>query len=277
MLRTIWSWAVVGTLVLFILGVGVAFMTSNHPWIADVFFLAGSILFLARFLTWEEAKSHDKVTRAFIVQSTTIVTVLICIGSIAGNHYLNRAAVIPPIPLISTEITMECNPIGLPIRIPPGETAHIKAFNKKTYSDTKDSIFDIHNDGANDLLWPDQKLINSAKHTASIVGYKCDAANHAKANLVNVVIQMSTNFNDGNHLIHRVIIDPLDAGTTFSFYLINECPVIVSLISPNTATVQVVGEDKRRTVPLFWPHRSLTEQVMIFFPSKVAWTGNACE
>jgi hypothetical protein len=89
MLQKICSWGVVGTLVLFILGGGIAFMTSDHPWIADVFFIFGFVLFLARFLTWEDAKTQAKVTRAFIAQSALIVIILICFAAIAGNHYLN--------------------------------------------------------------------------------------------------------------------------------------------------------------------------------------------
>jgi hypothetical protein len=90
MWQKIWSWVVVGALVLFLLAGGIAFMTSSHPWIADAFFLSGSGLFVANFLTWEDAKTPDRLKRASIIQSTLILTILILFTAIGGNHYLNR-------------------------------------------------------------------------------------------------------------------------------------------------------------------------------------------
>lgn len=65
-------------------------MTSSHPWIADGFFLSGSVLFLAKFLTWEDARLYERVKRAQIIQNAFIATILILFGAIGGNHYLNR-------------------------------------------------------------------------------------------------------------------------------------------------------------------------------------------
>ena len=138
-------------------------------------------------------------------------------------------------------------------------------------------MFDIRNDGPTERLWPDLKLIKSVKHNPGAFGYECDVSNHAQANLIDLAINMNANFdNEKEPLVYTAIISPLDAGNTFSFYLINECPLMVSVISPDAVTVQVFGEDKRRTVPLHWPHRNPIEQIMMFFPSGVRWTGNVC-
>jgi hypothetical protein len=156
-------------------------------------------------------------------------------------------------------------------------TAHVKALNKNQYVNTKQSMFDIRNDGSKEQLWPDLKLINSIKFNPGANGYKCDVSNHAQTNLIDVAIQMSTNFNgEKEPLIYTAIISPLDAGALVSFYIINECPVMASVTFPEVTAVQVLGEDKRRTVPLHWSHRNPIEQDMLFFPSKVSWTRNAC-
>ncbi len=67
-------------------------MTSNHPWLADVFFLSCGNLFLAKFLTWEEARQQDAPKRrnsyALAIGSTLLVLVI----AIAGNHWINRNA-----------------------------------------------------------------------------------------------------------------------------------------------------------------------------------------
>ena|SRR3981189_2764655 len=61
--KQIWSWPVVGVVVPLVLGGGIAFMTSSHPWLGDVFYLAGGILFIVKFLTWEDARQLDTVKR----------------------------------------------------------------------------------------------------------------------------------------------------------------------------------------------------------------------
>lgn len=84
----IWSWGVVGAVILAIfVGGGYAFMTSGHPYIADMFFLIGAGLFLAKFLTWELPKKHER--RKLVQVGSICITVLIIIGfAIYSNHYL---------------------------------------------------------------------------------------------------------------------------------------------------------------------------------------------
>jgi hypothetical protein len=184
----------------------------------------------------------------------------------------------PPTTLAPTEIYVECHQMSLPIHIPPKETAHIKALNKNQFGNTKWAMYDIRNDNSKERLWPDQKAVNSVKFNPGVFGYQCDVTNHASTNLIDLAIPLTVNFGgEKTPLMHTVIISPLDAGTTFSFYVINECAVMVSVIGSERATVQVLGEDNRRNVPLHWPHRSPIEEIMLFLPSKVRWTGNVCE
>ena len=64
-------------------------MTSNHPWLADVFYLIGGILFLAKFLTWEETRQQDKPKRQRS-QVVAIGSTFLVLGvAIAGNHLIN--------------------------------------------------------------------------------------------------------------------------------------------------------------------------------------------
>ncbi len=84
----IWSWSVVGGIVLFLLGTGVAFMTSSHPYIADLFFLAGAGLFLVKFLSWDLSKQHQQ--KKSIQGIAIIITLIITAGVIVGNHYINH-------------------------------------------------------------------------------------------------------------------------------------------------------------------------------------------
>jgi hypothetical protein len=93
----IWSWVVVGAIVLFFLGGGVSFMTSSHPWIADAFYLAGAVLFLTKFLTWEEAKQQERTIRRRTSTYAIAGTVLVTISAVWGNHNLNQSPTTPPL------------------------------------------------------------------------------------------------------------------------------------------------------------------------------------
>jgi hypothetical protein len=95
---------------------------------------------------------------------------------------------------------------------------------------------DIRDDDAQERLWPDLKMIESVKFNPGIWNYKCDVTNHATTNLIDLAIPLSANFdNEKQPLVYTVIISPFDAGTTFSFFLINECAVSVATIAPESA------------------------------------------
>jgi hypothetical protein len=79
-----WSWPVAGSVVLFIFAAGVTFTTSDHTWLADLFYLAGDALFLARFFTWGEARGPR--VRLLVAAIAVVAT----LGMVLGNHYLNR-------------------------------------------------------------------------------------------------------------------------------------------------------------------------------------------
>jgi cytoskeletal protein RodZ len=68
------------------LGTGVAFTTSSHPWIADAFYVASAILFVAKFITWEDV---DPTRRRGANSITVLVVAIILVLVIGGNHRLN--------------------------------------------------------------------------------------------------------------------------------------------------------------------------------------------
>jgi len=98
-LESVWSWPVVGSVLFFIYGGGLTFTTSGHPALADVFYVVGSSLFVAKFLTWEETKHQAGRNRTVAV--TGIVAMSMLTGfSVWGNHKLNPGAVKPDLAFI---------------------------------------------------------------------------------------------------------------------------------------------------------------------------------
>jgi len=88
----IWSWVVVGTVIVFGLGTGVAFTTSGHPWIADAFYVFSAALFVAKFFTWEDVRQQELTRRQRANLLATGAATIILALVIAGNHHLNRSA-----------------------------------------------------------------------------------------------------------------------------------------------------------------------------------------
>src|SRR2546426_9452514 len=89
--KQIWSWPVVGVVFSLLVGGGLAFMTSNHPWLADVFYLSGVILATSKFLTWEVAKELDRPKRyKSYGLAVGLALVLLC-ALIWGDHRLSAS------------------------------------------------------------------------------------------------------------------------------------------------------------------------------------------
>lgn len=86
----LWNWIVVGAVVLLLLGGGINFMASPHPLVADGFFTAATMLFLAKFVTWEEA--HNQASgRAKVITLGVSISLIVLLIAIGGNHLLNRS------------------------------------------------------------------------------------------------------------------------------------------------------------------------------------------
>jgi hypothetical protein len=73
-------------------------------------------------------------------------------------------------------------------------------------------------------------------------------------------------------ITYTPVLSPLDAGSHFIFYVMNDCPIDVAGALPDRATATVVGETTRRSAPLNLPHRTpVMEQIMFFPPSDTQW------
>ena len=87
-----WSWVVVGTIDLAVLGAGIAFLTSGHPWAADIFLLVGALLFVAKFWSWEEARRQPPFRKWMLQTGATLLSLAVTAFGIYWNHSINRPA-----------------------------------------------------------------------------------------------------------------------------------------------------------------------------------------
>ena len=65
-------------------------MTSAHPWLTDISFVASAILFLAKFVNWEEARTTDGKRRWDTIAIAGLCTALLSVLLIWVNHQLNK-------------------------------------------------------------------------------------------------------------------------------------------------------------------------------------------
>jgi hypothetical protein len=95
----VWSWPVVGGIVILLLGGGVSAMTSTHPWIADGFFVVAFPLLISKLLQKEIRQT--RVGKLIMSGLSVIVVILVW-----GNHYINRAI---PISVSPREVSVTSN------------------------------------------------------------------------------------------------------------------------------------------------------------------------
>lgn len=96
----LWSWAVVGTIAAFLGGTWIAFLTSSHPYIADVFCISAAALVTAKFWTWDIARRETK-TRPTLV----IIVVFLTALAVAWDHQAGtRPTTISPGALYITDV-----------------------------------------------------------------------------------------------------------------------------------------------------------------------------
>ncbi len=180
-----------------------------------------------------------------------------------------------------TAIYMECTMASLPLTIAPSESIHIIPLNKRRLHSVKWGFMDFHNSGPLARLWPEKKVMAEAdkKHNFARFVWRCEVSNHGTLNVLDVGIPIKIWFgNEKPETVYQAIVTPLDAASKFVFYPINDCPENISAVWPDTVTLQVLGESKRREVPLRRKFRNIADQIMTFFGSTTRFIGGEpCE
>ena len=114
---------------------------------------------------------------------------------------------------------------------------------------------------------------------AGVFAWRADVTNHGPTTVIDLSIPMKLWFeNEKPEVVYKAIITPLPPNSPFTFYLVNDCPKSVSAVWPDSVTLQVVGEDARREVPLRRKFTSPIDQIMMFFASSTRFVGDhPCE
>jgi hypothetical protein len=180
----------------------------------------------------------------------------------------------------ATAIFMESQIAPLPISIPPGEVAHIVSLNKRKIASPNAvnwGFYTVANHEDTTRKWPDKKIMDHAReaHNFAIFAWKAEVSNHGPTTVIDLVMKIKLWFgNEKPEKLYNVIVTPLDAGKTFVFYLVNDCPTTVSAVWPEKVALQVLGEQKKREVQLHRTYQSPIDQIMIFMGSTTRLVGD---
>ncbi len=112
----IWSWIVVGTVIVLGLGTGVAFTTSSHPWVADAFYVFSTVLFVVKFFTWEDIRQQEPARRWRANSLAVAASVAVLALAITGNHHLNPSSTSSSVPnqITPTQVQPSNEPLSTP-------------------------------------------------------------------------------------------------------------------------------------------------------------------
>ena len=180
------------------------------------------------------------------------------------------------------EISLNCYADRLPIKVPAGSNGHIFPLNKMRNERIPWALFHeiINISGDFSKEWPDPPILEEAKrkNDPSINIWRCDVANHGKDNVLDVQIPLQIRYGPGpDSPWHRsaLVLNPVDRGKTFIFYIVNECPVEIRILIPDFGKAKVVGEQATRQfeIELENPHSRGSIQMT---ESKTNWTSESC-
>jgi hypothetical protein len=155
-------------------------------------------------------------------------------------------------PAISpTAVFIDCVWDSVPMRIPASSTVHVLRLHPKLGLDW--GLSEEGNLGNKEKLWPTGAEAIFKNKGSSDFTYKCSVSNDGPTLLMDVAIRFSISFTNAGtpppklyDINHTVILNPLNPGKPFVFYVINYCELFAHAIIPDTATVQVMGETNRR-------------------------------
>ena len=193
---------------------------------------------------------------------------------------ISAATPLPTIAL-SPAIFMECHIVSLPIVVPIGGI-HLVGINERYMRGEHSGLYDIPNDGDKEIRWPDDKtmrdklkpLLPKFWDQTGTIGYRCEVSNHGPENVLYLAVPLDFWFSDQKTPIrYYPLIPALDAGKTFSFYVLNDCPDDVAAIWQQTARAQTSEQPSMHDVKLWRDYSYSAEQLMSFFPSRAQWVG----
>jgi hypothetical protein len=223
----------------------------------------------------------EKLVATLVVSVTLLAIPAYTVEHMAAVETAPIPAAPAPSRPLDLAIYIDCNMEGLPIVIRPMSSIQVVPVNEAYMRSNHWGSEEIRNESSKPMKWPDAKKMESARrqHDPGVFGYDCTITDLGSVDVLDLALPMRFWFGqkggNQNAVPFAPIISPLGAGANHaqSIHFVNDCPTLATGIFPDSVTLQVIGETKRRTVPLHFPHRNPVEPIMMWFPAKVQFVG----
>jgi hypothetical protein len=186
-------------------------------------------------------------------------------------------------PTQNVSLVQDCTEIGLPIRIPAGETAYLVVANEKWLAQKAVTLFSVPNSTEKSLLFPDKatlKKLDSNGRNIMLSGRsaeKCVVSNHGSVSVINAAIQTVYGMNKSINKPYNVMVGPVDPTKPFTYYFVSDCPTLASFAFQETARIKIAGSDKVYDAHVGRPGHSIGELVVVLPGSPISWVGTGLD
>ena len=257
-----------------------ALVYFNHPTAKEIIWLSAPIaLLLAYGLSGWATKKHLSVAEKIGRLMALLIVCVLCVCLYAWHFWPDLPPLAAPAPIT---FRLGCEWDSIPIHIPAAATIHVIRVHPGRLAGNPNildlGVFqDISSSTKEALDWPSksdgrwmtlaekQKSVAIKKILLSPLAFNCALTSYGAATLDEIVLSLLVDTPDGKRHSYPVAFDPLMAGHSFSFYVVNGCSsgVIPTMIQwDDFATVRVLGEQKVRRVPLRYEKRDWPSQLL---------------
>jgi hypothetical protein len=146
-------------------------------------------------------------------------------------------------------------PSKLPISVPPFYLDHVLLLNPDWPLGT---LEDMPNPRNAEGIWPSSELMSTAKTHAELE-VNCQLLNSSDIQILGMTLVFDVTFSDSGSAktdrkvkaeVREVHIPPLAPQGKFTFHIVNQSNMFISIKFPQTAKVKLLGEEKERAIPL---------------------------
>jgi hypothetical protein len=188
MVEALFSWTVIGILVVGLSGAGLSVlsMTPPRPRIAEVCFAISALLLWAKFSFWavtSNATWKERVLVSFLVfgiSGTLLIVVLNWVEGIIPRKIESAVA-------DTSTVMVRPDVMQLPITLPPSSTAYLI----ELHPERKQWITELPNPGSVPLLWPSSA---PKGQQSPIMVYRWMVSNHGEKELLSISLSFPIHF-----------------------------------------------------------------------------------
>lgn len=275
-----WTWGTVVVAATVLLGLSGNAIYAGDVKGTSVLCFLGLALLTVKFLTWDQIRNVRYRSVANVAAIVVAITLLMVFVSWANRR-------VPPTPPAAL-ITMEISPSALPIYVPSHSVTSVLQIHPYiALTDTQDGLFKITNDTGTEGCWPKKEVLDTTEPNGHENVYRFQISNHSERTLERGTVKFALKYNTGlkgggcmppkNSQPDQndvVLIPPLDPGKSFEFYAINQSDFCAWLLSPQSATVKMAGQEKESEVPLIFDKNPLyAAGAPVFTTTGVKWEG----